>query len=64
MKKVSFYLLSLPVAGDTDEKVNININIFPPGEETVPARGRSDEDCEQGLPVRGGLHLPGSDSAH
>ena len=63
MKKASFYLLSLTVARDTDEKVNI-YQYFPPGEETVPARGRSDEDCEQGLPVRGGLHLPGSDSAH
>ena len=37
---------------------------FPPGEETIPARGCSNEDSQQSFPVRGGLHLSGSDSAH
>ena len=38
------------------------VNVFP-GEETIPARGRADEDSEQSLPLWGGLHLPGPDSA-
>ena len=64
------FQLDGPDPGDIENTMKVcsglssDLHLIKQGEETNPTRGRPDQDREQGLHVRRGLHLPGPDPPH